>query len=239
MSARNLPVPVAAEQQVALTRTRQKIGWVHDDYLGALDYKEPAVSGSLSFFTGGIGHMYNRKWATGAALFVTSMTALFALPAGFGVLAWAGIGAVSAGYSVRDTRRINRFVTAKRQHEREHGPDPSSYRLLSALSKRDPYAAMDGDRMQQSPGAQAIAQQPARAPGPFESVKNRLRQIKTLYEGGMINDVEYRDRKIDVFSGFSASTREELDALLYELMPLLEEGALTREDVDFLKQLSP
>ncbi|MBT8491622.1 MAG: hypothetical protein KJO07_01070 [Deltaproteobacteria bacterium] len=230
---RELPVPVPPPSQVPMLR--RGVSWIDDDTAAHLDFRETAVAGSLGFFTGGLGHVYNRRWLRGLGMTLGSVGALvasFSLSPLFAV--WAAIGVVGAVTAVKDAKTINRFVLA-----RNNAMQANTGAIAGSMASAQNYLpGLAGPlRQAQLPqGNQAPAQAPA---GPHQQVIDRLRQLATLRGKDMLNEVEYQDRKIDVLSEFTGADRDDLDRLLYALMPLVEEGTLTKDDIEFTKTLAP
>ena len=225
--ASNLPVPAPSQ----VPAKRREVSWIDDDTAAHIDFRETAVAGSLGFFTGGLGHVYNRRWLRGLGMTLGSIGALVAGLSFSPLLAvWAGIGVVGAVTSVADAKKINRFVLARNDSKQS---DTSA--IVGSMAAAQNHLPGLAGPPPQLPG-QAAAQPPAPA-GPHQPLIDRLRQLATLRGSDMLNEVEYQDRKIDVLSEFTGLPRDEIDHLLYALMPLVQEGTLSKDDIEFAKTL--
>jgi hypothetical protein len=225
--ASNLPVPAPSQ----VPAKRREVSWIDDDTAAHIDFRETAVAGSLGFFLGGGGHIYNRRWLRGLGLTVGSIAALmasFSVPPLFAV--WAVIGIAGAVTSVQDAKKINRFVLARNNEMQANSGRIAG--AMAAVQNQLPGLAAP------IPPQMAPATQPAAPRGPYHSLVDRLRQLATLRGKDMLNDVEFQDRKIDALSQFTGMSRDDLDQLLYALMPLVEEGTLDKDDIEFAKTLA-
>ena len=217
-----------------LARARDRIDWVDDDDLRDLDSKSSFGAALLSFFTGGGGHLYVGDIRTGiagiAAWFGWVVIAANVLPDPIGPIGSTLLGALNAVWSYRRSRAVNRFVAIRNELALRQGPDPSTYRLLAAAAVANPALA------KALPALPAPAEAPATT-GPHAALIDQLRKLAALHRGGVLHQAELQERKIDLLTQAVPATRTELDDLLYALLPLADEGVLSRDDFEYLKQL--
>lgn len=220
-----------------LQRAREQVPWVDDDDLREIERKSRGGAAALSFLTWGGGHVYVGDVGKGAALIAALVAWLvaggyFAGPVGPAV--FLVVSALSAVWSFRKAQDVNRFVGARNEVMLRQGAEPSGYRLLHEAAAVNPGLAAA------LPPAQVpllTAGAPAGAVGPHAELAARLRKVASLRQAGIISDAELRDRKIDILSEAAPGSADELDELLYALLPLASEGVLDTDDFDFLKQL--
>ena len=62
--------------------------------------------------------------------------------------------------------------------------------------------------------------------------------FSTLFRSKVISDHELRERKVDLLEEAAPENRDALDEMLFELLPLVDQGVLDQGDIDFLKQLA-
>jgi hypothetical protein len=146
-----------------------------------------------------------------------------------------GLCGVSSVLAWRKARSINRYLAAKRQEFDRGSPHPPAYRLLAAMN---PAGA---PQLQAAPVGTSGAPTPTTdppPPSPHQPLLDRLRKLATIRAANALSDNEFRARKIDILSdAASGIARDDIDDLLYELLPLLHEGILYDEDIEFIKQL--
>ncbi len=233
-----LKAPVPAD----LARARDKIPWIDDEDLREIEHRSVAGATALGLFTWGGGHLMAGEHAKGAGLIVALIgwvsLAGATLPDPVGSLVYLAVGAVNAVFAYRKVRARNRFVSLRHELSRADGPGPHAYRLLSAAAAVDPTAAQELAR------ARAAGVLPPRPPPPAPAgptvatpLLDKLRKLAALRAAGVINETEHKDRKIDLLTAAAPATRGELDDLLFELLPLADEGVLLPEDFEFLKQV--
>lgn len=213
-----------------LDRARAEIGWIDDGDLRDLETKSRPGAALLGFFTWGGGRLYVGDGLRGLGLVLALVAWVMVspyLPAVLGPLLYMLVGGGAALWSYHGARAVNRFVATRNDLALRSGPDPSAYRLLAAAAAVDPGLA---------PALPVLAPAPA-ATGPHAPLIERLRKLHALRKGGVIDDTELRDRKVDLLSEAAPATRAELDDLLYALLPLADEAVLAPEDFEFLKQL--
>lgn len=221
----------------ALDEVRSDIAWVDDADLGRLEEKSQLGAATLSLASGGGGHLYVGDYRRGLAMTAGQIgAAALGLAAGAAVawLPFACLGIAGAVDAWRRARAQNRYLAARRhEYERNH-PHPAAYRLLAAMSAADPTALRDAAAWQRA-GGQAPAATPQPPPHPLVE---RLRKVWALYQAGAISEAELRARKIELLERHASGiARDDLDDLLYVLLPLLGEGALDDEDIEFVKCL--
>lgn len=213
-----------------LERTRSEIAWIADDDLDELESKSGIGAALLGFFTWGGGRLMAGDLKRGIGLIlglVGWISVAPVLPSVLGPLVYMMIGAGSAAWSYNGVRAVNRFVATRTDLALRAGPDPSAYRLLAAAAAFDPSLAG-------SVPALTFAPAPS---GPHAALIDRLRKLAALRRASVINETELRDRKIDILGEAAAATPAALEDLLHALLPLRDEGVLTQDDFDFLKQV--
>ncbi len=83
-----------------------------------------------------------------------------------------------------------------------------------------------------------IGQAPTQ-PQPHDPLVDKLRKLIHLRDAKVISEVEHAERKVDLLTAAAAgASRDEIDELLFELLPLLREGTITEQDAEFLKSLA-
>lgn len=234
MADPRLPVPYRGPS--AVQRTRQRLAWISDDDLPLLQDKQPGAAGLLSLLTGGGGQLYVGDHRKGIGLAVAAAGS-FVAAVTLTSLAWApflAIGSLSALDAWRKARAINRHLAARRAEHVQAGPHPAAYRLLAAMSAVDANAAREAAAVQQ-----ARPPQPSpRPPSPHGALLGRLRKLATLRAAGAMAEHEHRGRKVDLLSrACDGLERDDVDDLLYELLPLRDQGIVTDEDIQLVKDL--
>jgi hypothetical protein len=217
-----------------LERARRQLTWVEDDDLDEVESRSTWGTTLLGLFTWGGGRFMvgDRKGgALGIAALIGWIAAAQAVPSAVGGLVYWAAGAAFAAWSYDGARKVRRFEKVRNLLGLQSGPDPSAYRLLAAASAVDPTLA---PALPLLPAPGAI---PA-ATGPHAPLLDKLRQLAVLHRSGMLSDAELAERKVDLFSGSPPANRAELDEILFALLPLREEGAITDEDIAFLKGVS-
>jgi hypothetical protein len=224
-----------------LQRAREQVPWVDDDDLRELERKSRFGAAALSFFTWGGGHMYVGDTGKGAAL-IGALIAWLVVGGYFtgpvGPMVFLAVSVLSSVLSVRKAQDVNRFVGTRNEVMLRQGADASGYRLLNEAAAVNPVLA---GALPPAPAPLLTAGAPpgmALAPaGPHAELAARLRKVASLRQAGIISDAELRNRKIDLLSEATPASADELDELLYALLPLASEGVLDTDDFDFLKQL--
>lgn len=223
-----------------LQRARERVPWVDDDDLREVERKSGFAAVALSFFTWGGGHLYVGDVKAGGAL-IAALIAWIAASGALGPVAPAiflVVSVLSSVWNVRKVQDVNRFVGTRNEVLLRHGADPTGYRLLHEAAAVNPVLA----------GALPPAPTPLLTAGahpgmgaghasPHAELAARLRKVASLRQAGIISDAELRGRKIDILSEAAPTSADELDELLYALLPLSDEGVLDTDDFDFLKQL--
>ena len=229
-----------------LQRAREQIPWVEDDDLRSVEYKSLASAGALSFFTWGGGHLYVGKPLQGFSLLAALLTFATLVPSGsLATAIYFVVSLATTFLSVRNAKDLNRFVAIRNEVALLQGPDPSAYRLLTAAAMADPSLAAALPAGTKRAGTETggesgktEATEPASPPAPrYAALLERLRKLVALHRAGVLTDVELHDRKLDLLQDAAPATREELDDLLYELLPLAGEAVLDEDDFEFLKQV--
>jgi hypothetical protein len=228
-----VPLPVTRPKTpVDLARARERIPWVEDEDLGEVESKSTAGAAALGFFTWGGGRLYVGDILRGVGAIgalIAWMVVSSYLPASLGPAVYAAVGAACGLWSYRGAKAVNRFAGTATELRLRKGPDPSAYKLLTAAASANPALA----------GAlPALPPQTAPAPsGPHADLVERLRKVAALHHRGVLRDSEARERRVDLLSAVAPGDRAELDELLFALLPLVDEGVLTREDFDFVMQI--
>ena len=213
-----------------LERARDSVEWVANDDLRDLESKSTPGATMLGLFTWGGSHMYVGDMRVGLA----GLTALIAwvaaanmVPTGVGAAGYWVVGAISAVWSYKRSRAVNKFVSIRNELTLRQGPDPATYRLLAAAAIANPALL---PAMPALPG-------PAPISAAHAALRDQLRKLLALHRAGVLHEAEHRDRKVDLLTDAAPATRAEMDDLLYALLPLADEGAMTGEDFEFLKLL--
>lgn len=226
-------LPVSYKGSTAVARARQEIDWVDERDLSSLEFKEPWAAGALSLFTGGGGQVYAGDHVRGLGLIAAAAGALAlaaVLPGSVAALAYLAVGVPSSLSAWRKARAINRYLAARRDEYDQAQAHPPAYRLLAAMNQAgaDPVP---------TPAAGTPMLPPAREPvhGPLAE---RLRKLLALAQSGVIDPTEHRGRKIDLLTEAASDlSRDDLDDLLFEMLPLRDQGVIDDEDLAFIKQL--
>jgi hypothetical protein len=222
-----------------LQRARERVPWVDDDDLREVERKSRGGAAALSFFTWGGGHLYVGDMGKGSAL-IAALIAWLALGSSLaGPVAPAiflVVSVLSSVWSFRKAQDVNRFVGTRNEVLLRQGADASGYRLLHEAAAVNPVlaGALPAAPM---PLLTAGAHPGVGQPGPHADLAARLRKLASLRQAGIISDGELHSRKIDLLSEAAPASPDELDELLYALLPLSDEGVLDTDDFDFLKQL--
>jgi hypothetical protein len=184
--------------------------------------------------------MYTYARWRGAAMITGMLGAIIALA---GVLPEAipilvvGSSLGSAVDAARRARRINRFARVRSQLALTASGDPAHYRLLASAASVAP--TLSGT----VPALAPTLPTPALPPGPAATGKHavlveRLQKISSLARSKVISEHELRERKVDLLEEAAPENRDALDEMLFELLPLVDQGLLDQADIDFLKQLA-
>jgi hypothetical protein len=217
-----------------LERARRQLTWVSDDDLDEVEARSTWGTTLLGLFTWGGGRFMvgDRKGgAVGIAALIGWMAASQAVPSAVGAMVYWGLGAVFATWSYDSSRKVRRFEKVRNQIALQEGPGPGAYRLLAAASAADPTLAA-------ALPALAIPASASPASGPHAPMIEKLRQMMLLHRSGVLSDAELNERKVDLFAAAPPASRGELDELLFALLPLRDEGAISDDDIAFLKGLA-
>ena len=212
-----------------LERSRAEIGWIDDDDLRDLESRSRFGATVLGFFTWGGGRLYVGDVGRGLALIglLIAWGALAPLlPAVLGPIVYTLVGAGAAMWSHEGARAINRFAATRNELALRAGPDPASYRLLVGAATVDPSLTVPSLGFAAAP-----------ASGPHTPLIERLRKLAALRHAGVINETELRDRKVGLLDAAAAAAPDHVDDLMFALLPLRDEGVLTPDDFEFVKQL--
>ena len=68
-------------------------------------------------------------------------------------------------------------------------------------------------------------------------MRERLAQLAALHANKVIDAAEYRERRIDAMSELKGQERDEMDQVLFHLLPMITEGYISEEDVALLKRM--
>ncbi len=215
----------------ALVRSgRKELTWLPDEELAMVEFREPSMAVGLGLVSGGGGFLYTgdtKKGVAGIAAMTFAIACSVALPTigWIGLLGVAGWGAVGAW---QQSHRINRFLRNKRVADAQvAGHDPTQ-KLL---------ASMPGAQNQRVAAPPSLAMAP-HLQGEHDALIVRLQKLAAIAASAVINETECRDRKIDLLSEVASGLgAEETDSLLFALLPLLDAGVLTEEDLQFVKEL--
>lgn len=223
---------------------RDDLTWVADADLRTLEQKDTNAAWALSMFFGGGGQLYTGQYAVGAGLIAADIALLY-----FFWPLYFALGAVSSVFAFKNARAINRYLAARDAQQGSDGPNPAEYRLLAAMTAADPRARLDAAQMQ-AHGLMAGAAAPADkgvGKGVGESlivagidvgaIKTRLSQLAALRQNSVVSAEEHRERRIDALDVLKGLSRDEMDEVLFQLIPLINEGYLSQEDITFLKQM--
>ena len=240
-------------QPSPVEKARADVDWLDDDDAALVESKDTAAAVGLALISGGGGHFYTGDHVTGIGLTVAAVAALVLGPIFLPIsVAFAPFLAVVVGSAVaaaKNAKKINKYVVQRRRHEKESAPHPQAYKLLHAMSRVDARAAQQVAAMANSGAAHALVPHPptsptppgsaaVQSPSPHSELIDKLRKLVHLRDAGVISELEHRERKIDVLATVaSGASRDEVDELLFEVLPLIKEGTLTDEDVEFVKSL--
>ena len=228
-----------AKTPADLARARERVPWVEDEDLREVERKSRAGAAALSFITWGGGHLYVGDKGKGVALIVALLAWLAAggyVPEAVGSAVFFAVSVLSSVWSYRKAQDVNRFVGTRNEVLLRQGADPSAYRLLHEAAAVNPSLA---SALPPPPAPLLTAGAPPGAghPAAHGELTARLRKLASLRQAGIINDAELRSRKIDILGEAAPASADELEDLLYALLPLADEGVLDTDDFDFLKQL--
>lgn len=240
-------LPVAAPTKQELNDARSRVKWVEDEDLSTLERREPAYAAMLSLFTGGGGQLYNGQIKTGLflmAFWVFSFA--IAIAADGPPIHLMMMGPVTAALAYRRAKQINRYIKARQADELE----VARLGTRAALSASASRAAVVEQAAIQAPmavGAELpakVVQLPPVAPLPIADATSpaaglgaRLQKLAALRKSAVIDDQEYRERRLDAVAELQGLDRDGIDDVLYDLLPLIDQGYLSREDIELIKRL--
>jgi TM2 domain-containing membrane protein YozV len=214
---------------------RDELTWVDDADLRTLERRDAAAAWALSMFFGGGGQLFTGQYALGAGLILADVLALIYLP-----WAYLAIGAVSSVFAFRAARAINRYVAARDAHYNASA-NPPAMKLVNAMeAARGPASDMPNIGAAPVSPSEALASPAPTGPAAdidIHALRERLAQLAALRHNGVITDAEYRERRLDRLSELKGVSRDQMDQVLFALIPLINEGFLSQEDVQFLKDL--
>jgi hypothetical protein len=177
---------------------------------------------------------------------------------------WAVVGSVSAFDAYRRVKAVRKFALTRTQVQMSGYTNVNNYRLLASAAAVDPHMvgavpalapalgvspnmSPHPPQAQGNPAYANTVAMPATGPrfevaspaGPRHvELADQLRKLYALRAAGVISDVELRERKVDILAAVAPDDRAALDQLLYELLPLADEGVLESADFEFLKGAS-
>ena len=229
--------PVGPSAAAEAREHRGALTWVKDADLRTLTPLETNAAWALSLFTGGGGQLLAGQYFLGAGLIAADLLLLYLYWPLYFVL-----GVASSVHAFRSARAINRYCAARDAQESKEGPTPSEYRLLAAMHAGNPQALVDARQAVaagwQGGAAPATPSAPAVVAGiQVDSLRERLSQLAALRANGVIDEAEHRERRIDTLSVLKGLDRDEMDQVLFHLLPMINEGFLSQEDVDLLKRM--
>jgi hypothetical protein len=210
-------------QSSSLDKARAELEWLDDEDAAVIGVKDPASAVGLSLITGGGGHFYIGDNVTGYGLTLAALATLiggsFLLGPWLTAVLLLGVLVGSAALVVGKVKKVNRYVVARNQQEAAIAGHPA-HKLLHAVQEVDAPA------------------QPA-GPQPHDPLVDRLRKLMHLRDANVISEIEHAERKVDLLTAEAeGASRDQIDELLFELLPLLREGTITEQDVEFLKSLA-
>ncbi len=226
-----------AVQSVALSaevqRLRAELTWIDDSDLRSIEESNPGAAWALSLAFGGGGQIYNGDLGRGIALvgaWIGSIVLASVIFDGllFGTLALM-IG--SSVHAFRQARAVNRYMIARAEEQRQSASHPS-YQLLAAMAQPGGYGP-PASGLNSAPAANTSAQ-PSDLPG---EARLRLEKLVVLQASGVIDAAEHQERRIEILTELVHRHGDRIDDILFELLPLIQKGTLTRDDVDFIKRL--
>jgi TM2 domain-containing membrane protein YozV len=229
-----------AAANAEVQRRRSDLSWVDDPALRNLEESNPAAAWLLSVLFGGGGQLYNGDTRRGLAL-IGGWLGLILLANVAGVFTYAAL-AVMVGGSIHATRQslaINRYLGARAEQQRmlaAGGSMPGNRLAASMLASPD--VAHAAPAAPAAPAALASPDSPDH--GLVASAKSRLEKLAVLRAGGVIDEAEHRERRIEILAELGEHAElvhQRIEEVLFELLPLIQSGGLTREDVDFLKSM--
>lgn len=227
-------LPVRYQQRSLVQQTRADLDWVDDKDLLLLTEKSPLAAGALSLFTGGGGQLFVNDYRKGFG-FLGAAVGAFALATAvaspLAVLPLLGLCGTSSVLAWRQARAVNRYLASKRHEFEQQSSHPPALRLLAAMQASGP-----GQGQQRAAPPAADSEPPA--PSVHQPLLDKLRKVATIHAANALSDSEFRARKIDILNdAASGIPRDDLDELLFALLPLMDEGILTDEDIEFIKEL--
>jgi hypothetical protein len=241
--------PGSSLRPAAVVReARDAIPWVADHRLEEVEPRSPWAAALLSLFTWGGGHLmaYDKKrgfaFLFALLAFSVLVSNLSFLPGALVSLVYLAAGAVAAVDAYRRADAVTRYFRARAEQRLSGQVDLSHYRLLASAAAVDPRLAGSVPMLAAhlspppAPTGVRIASQPDSRR--FGAVVAQLRKLCALRNAGVITDVELASRKVDLFASVAPEDRATLDQLLYELLPLAEEGVLDAADFEFIKGAS-
>lgn len=219
-----------ATLQAEVQQLRTELSWVNDADLRSLEESSPGAAWALSLAFGGGGQIYNGDTRRGVALIFAWFSSFLAVgvwePMMVVMLAISVVGSVNA---FRQARAANRYLAARAELQRHSAGQQAAmnYQMVPAQMVPAGFA--------QYPPTQVLA--PAAPDSPTVTMKRRLERLAVLRASGVIDEVEHRERRLEILSELAQLGLDNVDDLLFELLPLIQAGTITREDVDFVKKL--
>jgi hypothetical protein len=199
-----------------------------------MEYREPSTALALGAISGGGGYLYTgdtSKGIGGIAALVGALALTPVIPFGLGLVPLLVIASWGALGAYGQAKAVNRFLHSRQLADAAQSGRPAAHQLLASMPDRGQRSA--------APGGPQLPSVPA--PGELDghaALITRLHKLASIRASGVIDDNEYRARKIDVLgdaaTGLDAGNTE---SLLFALLPLLDAGALVEEDLQFVKDL--
>lgn len=223
---------------------RAEVDWLDDEDAALIGAKDVASAVGLSLISGGGGHFYVGDNVTGLGLTLAALGALFVgpflLPPLLAVLVLFGVLGGSAALAAKKVKKVNHFVLLRSQHDAAIAGHPT-HKLLSAMIEGGALPPQVHGHGYAQPHVHGHAQpqpSPVMPHSPHSELIDKLRKLIHLRDAHMITELEHADRKIDLLAAVATgATRDQIDEMLFELLPLLQEGTLTSQDVEFVKSL--
>jgi hypothetical protein len=242
-----LPAKATSPARSEYDNARSRLKWVEDEDLSTQERREPVLSGILSFFTLGGGQLYNGQTKKGIGLVALwGLSMLVCIAADAPPAHMMALGPIAAILASWRAKQVNRFVKARHAFELEEARLGTRAALTSA-SKSLPAAQAQPMALPLAAGAEQqakVVQLPpaallpiAETSSPAAGLGVRLQKLAALRKSSVIDDDEYRARRLDAVAELKGLDTEEIENVLYDLLPLIDQGYLSREDIDFIKRL--
>lgn len=210
-------------------RTRAELAWVDEADLIGLEHREPATALAWSM-TGGGGLIYagdRKQGVIGCVALVAALVVAPILPASIAAVPALGVIVWGAISSWAKSRAVNRYLANQLHAQSNAHAHAAPHGLLAAMPAQEALAV---------PRLKAKGQE--QQPGEHSEVVARLKQLAAIRSSGVVDASEHRSRKIDILSDIGAGLDAvETETLLFALLPLLDDGTISNEDIEFIKEL--